>query len=305
MHDDIKIMRAAFERVKELELVYEDSIPWKAIQEGFSYSGEKVLLANQVQGIFKPKVISRGPISIKTTLPKGDRENIYNDHLTDSGFYQYSLEAGDPRGERNVLLWQALEDKTPFIYFHAIAPAIYKALWPCFVRSILPEKGYAEIAVGSIEYDAKPDKIYEMPSEVESKYHVRETKVRLHQASFREMVLNAYQHKCAITQLPIVILLEAAHIIPDSQVGEIQMVSNGISLSRLHHRAYDSNLIGIDSEYRIHISQELSVENGGPLLEQGIQNYSGTKITVPLQHNLKPNRDYLARRFEAFQIKNR
>ena len=57
MITDVDIIFAAFQRLNELELIYGDAIPWSAIKRGFDYSGTNVLLANQVQGIFKPKVI--------------------------------------------------------------------------------------------------------------------------------------------------------------------------------------------------------------------------------------------------------
>ncbi len=284
--------------------MYGDSIPWSAIKEGFFYAGQKVLLANQAKGIFKPKIMQRGPISIKTTIPRGNRANIYNDQLIDAGYYQYSLEKGDPHGERNVLLWHALEDSSPFIYFHAVVPSIYKALWPCFVRSILPDQRYAEIIIGRALSSLSEKPAYEIPQDIESRYLVRETKVRLHQASFREAVLGAYYHKCAVTGLPIPQLLEAAHIIPDSKIGDVQTVRNGVALSRLHHKAYDANLIGIDPDYKIHVSQRIFVENGGPLLNKGILEFDGRKIEIPGDIDCQPNKDYLARRFEEYQLQN-
>jgi len=54
-----------------------------------------------------------------------------------------------------------------------------------------------------------------VPDNIESRYMVGEIKFRLHQDSFREAVLSAYNNKCAITGLPTPKLLEAAHIIPD------------------------------------------------------------------------------------------
>lgn len=305
MTTDSDIIFSAFQRIQELELIYYDAIPWKAIQQGIEYSGRKVLLANLAKGIFKPIAMKRGPLSIKTTMPRGNNVNIYDDQMRDEGFYQYSLERGDPYGERNVLLWQALEDNAPFIYFYAVAPAIYKALWPCFVRNIHPELGYAEIIVGS----SLPDKTTQsarpiVPSEIESRYMVRETKIRLHQASFREAVLSAYNNKCAITGLPTPKLLEAAHIIPDQLIGDKQTVSNGIALSRLHHKAYDANLIGIDPDYKVHISDELNITNGGPLLKNGILDFNGKSLNIPKHEEMSPNRDYLARRFESYNRYN-
>lgn len=304
MPTDLDVIFTAFQRINELEMIYGDAIPWSTIKEGFEYSGSNVLLANQVQGIFKPKVMKEGVLSIKTTIPKGDNVNIYNDQFTDEGFYQYSLEQGDPYGERNVLLWQSFQGNSPFIYFHAVAPAVYKALYPCFVRNILPELGYSEIIVGSSLADAIVQDNIHVPDDIESRYMVRETKVRLHQASFREAVLSAYSYKCAITGLPTPKLLEAAHIIPDQLIGDKQTVSNGIALSRLHHKAYDANLIGIDPDYKIHISEELNVTNGGPLLERGILDFSGSKLVLPKNEAVLPNRDYLARRFETYKRYN-
>jgi len=305
LNNDAQILRAAFSRVQELENDYRDAVPWSAIQEGFTCLGESILFANQVQGIFKPKQMQRGPISIKTTMPKGDAVNIYNDQLTDEGFYQYSLEAGNPHGERNILLWQALEDKAPFIYFHALAPAVYKILYPCFVSKILPEEGYAIVIIGKTMVHDDYDMEFEFADEIESRYLVRETKMRLHQASFREAVLNAYKRRCAVTGLPVSQLLEAAHIIPDALIGDKQSVSNGISLSRLHHKAYDANLIGIDPDYTVHVSKDLIIEDGGPLLKHGILGFEGRKINVPANKALRPNRDYLARRFETYEIRSR
>ncbi len=303
MSQDLFILQAAFARVHELEQGYGDAVPWAAIRQGIEFNGESVLLANQVQGIFKPKQMERGPISIKTTIPKGDAVNIYNDQLTDDGYYKYSLETGDPRGERNTLLWQALEDQSPFIYFHAVAPAIYNILYPCFVSKILPDDGYAIITIGKALFESDEGLAFQA-DEIESRYLVRESKMRLHQASFREAVLSAYQRKCAVTQLPVPKLLEAAHIIPDALIGDKQSVSNGIALSRLHHKAYDSNLIGIDPDYRVHVCDELVIEHGGPLLEYGILQFNGKRLHVPVKKELQPNRDYLARRFETYQIKH-
>jgi putative restriction endonuclease len=305
LSDDAPILQVAFGRAQDLENAYEDAVPWAEIHKGITFAGESILLANQVQGIFKPKQMARGPISIKTTIPKGDAVNIYNDQLTDEGYYQYSLEAGDPHGERNVLLWQALEDHAPFIYFHAVAPAVYKILYPCFVNRILVAEGYAVITIGKTIFREANFIEYQVPDEIESRYIVRETKLRLHQASFREAVLNAYHRRCAVTGLPVPKLLEAAHIIPDSLIGDKQTVSNGISLNRLHHKAYDANLIGIDPDYKIHVSKELIIENGGPLLQHGILEFDGRSLTVPRNKNQRPNRDYLARRYEQYEIRNR
>jgi putative restriction endonuclease len=80
----------------------------------------------------------------------------------------------------------------------------------------------------------------------------------LHQASFRDAVLSAYGGRCTISHLPEPRLLDAAHIIMDAdeQLGQ-PIVSNGLPLTKIHHAAFDAHQIGIDTDYRIHVSARL------------------------------------------------
>jgi putative restriction endonuclease len=61
------------------------------------------------------------------------------------------------------------------------------------------------------------------------------------------LVLAAYDHRCAISNLPDDHLLDAAHIMADAHelMGQ-PVVANGIALSKIHHAAFDNHLIGID-----------------------------------------------------------
>jgi len=295
------LINAAFERVKALELMYGDAIPSSAIEEGFTFHSETVLLVNRVRGIFKPKQMADGVLSIKTTIPRDGGVNIYNDQLTDDGYYQYSLQAGDPRSNGNKCLWQAYEAKQPFIYFHAIAPAIYKALWPCFVDSIFPEEGHARILVGLAKPSTKIRKVeYTLPDNIESRYMVRESKVRLHQAAFRSAILDVYQNRCAVTAMVEPKLIDAAHIIPDAEVGESQLINNGIALSNLHHRAYDRGLIGIDPDYRIHVSDRIGDTLANDFVQSAFTDYDQKKLYLPRNVQSRPDKDSLAKRFEHF-----
>jgi putative restriction endonuclease len=306
------LINAAFKHVKQLELFYGDSIPAAVIEEFFQFNGEKVLLLNRAGGIFKPRQMAEGVLSIKTTMSRDGAASIYNDQLTDDGYYQYSLQKGDPRGSRNVCLWQAYENKQPFIYFHTIAPAVYKALWPCFIDEIYPGQGFARVLVGiakpsfntsssSLATSPASSFEYRVPDEIESRYLVRESKVRMHQASFRKAVLDVYQNKCAITGMAESRLIDAAHILPDAQTGTHQAVNNGIALSNLHHRAYDRKLIGIDADYNIHISEALDEIGGNDLVQKAFHRYDQKTLILPKTDQYKPNKDYLARMFESFK----
>jgi putative restriction endonuclease len=141
-----------------------------------------------------------------------------------------------------------------------------------------------------------------LPAAPERRYALREVKARLHQASFRDAVLAAYGGRCAISHLPEPRLLDAAHIVMDAdeQLGQ-PIVSNGLPLSKIHHAAFDANLIGVDPDFRIHVSDRLLDLHDGPFLEQGLKAMAGALIQLPKRRADDPDRDRLAFRFEQFR----
>jgi len=141
-----------------------------------------------------------------------------------------------------------------------------------------------------------------LPDTAERRYALREVKARLHQASFRHAVLAAYGGRCAISHIREPRLLDAAHIIvdADAQLGQ-PIVSNGLPLTKLHHAALDAHLIGIDPDYRIHVSDRLLEIHDGPFLELGLKGIAGTLIDRPRRFEDRPDRDRLAIRFEQFR----
>lgn len=303
MGNSQSIIQLAFKQTQRLELMYGDDIPWSAIEKGFKYGNEKIFLANKARGIFKPKQMSRGVLSIKTTIPREGRINIYSDEEGENGYFRYSLQQGDPRGGGNKHLWESLEDKIPFIYFYPVAPAVYKALWPCFITIIKPDEMYCEVVVGKqpvASIKKETSIVYEIPKPIEREYRIAESRMRIHQASFREQVLSAYDYKCAITGLPVPMLLEAAHITPDNDPKGDAIVTNGISLSKIHHRAYDANLIAIDPDFNVHISEQLLNMSDGPLLEEGLKAYQGKKISLPRNTSFAPDRSRLEDRYLVY-----
>jgi putative restriction endonuclease len=73
--------------------------------------------------------------------------------------------------------------------------------------------------------------------------------------------------RCAVSGLPEPLLLDAAHIASDKdgRLGQ-SVVHNGIPLSKIHHAAFDAHLIGIDPDYRLHVSERLVGQNDGQCL---------------------------------------
>lgn len=208
-----------------------------------------------------------------------------------------------PNNRHNQYLKQSCDSQAPLIYFYAVAEGVYKAIFPCFIERIYPEEMTCRVSVAS-EFGTFMENPQLRDSEawrIERRYALRETKARLHQAAFREQVINAYGSRCAMTGLPVRQLLDAAHIVPDSHALGVAHVNNGICLSRIHHRAFDANLIGISADYRLHVSQRLMDEKDGVILESGLKALHGTELNRPVERKNWPNQELLDLRFEEFK----
>ena len=138
-----------------------------------------------------------------------------------------------------------------------------------------------------------------IPDEIERRYVVREVKQRIHQAQFRGAVLPAYRDRCAICRLREVRLLDAAHIIADAEETGEPVVSNGLSLCSIHHRAFDEDLVGVAPDLRVHVSPRLLEDEDGPMLDV-LKGFHGTEIDAPTKRLWRPDPMRLAARFERF-----
>jgi putative restriction endonuclease len=127
------------------------------------------------------------------------------------------------------------------------------------------------------------------------------TQRRLHQQGFRERVLAAYRQCCAVCRLTHSGLLDAAHILPDCHPKGEPWVSNGLALCKIHHAAYDQNILGISGALEIKIRQDILLEVDGPMLRHGLQELDGKKLlVVPKSQSLRPRVEFLEERYREF-----
>ena len=61
------------------------------------------------------------------------------------------------------------------------------------------------------------------------------------------------------------------------------------------------DLLGIDADGIVHISERLLEIHDGPFLEHGIKSISGTRILPPTRLEDRPDKDRLDLRFQAFR----
>ena len=95
-------------------------------------------------------------------------------------------------------------------------------------------------------------------------------------------------------------LLDAAHIIPDTEPEGAPVVPNGLALCKLHHAAFDRQFLGVRPDYVIEVRQDILQESDGPMLQHGLKELHHTRLGVPRKPALRPDVKLLARRYEEF-----
>ena len=299
---DDKMRMTAFEQVQRLYDLHE-SLTTNDLKGGFNYEGNRIPLVNPQRGIFKPKKM-RYLLSIRTVFPAPGKKVWYDDQreihrriIESEDTLDYAFMGQDPNAADNQWLLEAFKNQVPVIYFLGIAPGRYQAIIPTFISGWDPNALIARVVFGV----PNQDNILIPQSIQERRYALRVVKQRLHQASFREAVIAAYNGRCAVSGLPERRLLDAAHIISDKNefMGQ-PVITNGLPLSKIHHSAFDSNLIGINPDYQLHVSERLLSQNDGPMLES-FKQLNGNKLRLPTRLIDYPDRERLALRFEEFR----
>ena len=299
---DTQMRMAAFEHVRGLNEVH-DLLTAKELKPGFVFGGERIPLINPQRGIFKPQQM-RFLLSIKTVFPRpgtkiwyDDQRDVHRQIFEGDETVDYAFMGGNPEAADNRWLREAFENQIAVIYFLGIAPGRYQTMLPVFISGWDAEALKARVAFGVIDREA----LAPPESALERRYALRSVKQRLHQASFREAIISAYNGRCALSRIPEPLLLDAAHIVPDKdeRLGQ-PVIPNGIPLSKIHHAAFDAHLIGIDPDYCLHVSDRLLSQSDGPMLE-ALKRLNGGTIHLPSRIKDRPDRDRLALRFERFK----
>lgn len=268
--------------------------------KGFEFQGKKVSLVSAAQGIHKPAILDL-PLSIFTTYTPPGEDRPYADDFDKNEFLLYKYRGTDPMHPNNVGLRKLMLGKLPLIYFQALKPSLYEAFWPS--RIVGDDRASLTFRIEIIDAEVVKEATAGAPDTDEfiRRYARLLTKRRLHQTTFRVHVLQAYRERCTICRFAHSDMLDAAHIIPDSDPRGAATVSNGLSLCKLHHSAYDRNLLGISPDYKIKIRRDVMDEEDGPTLKHGLQEFDGSTLAIlPHQSSLRPNRDHLEFRFERF-----
>ena len=297
---------AAFEWLSQQVATHGDVLPREVLAKGFVLDNTRVPLVGP-QGIFKPQVLRQAPLSI-TTSPDGP----YDDSFGPDNLLRYRYRGTDPMHPDNRRLRLAMERRLPLVYFHGVVPGKYLATWPIFVVADHPESLAFSVAVGDAQHMGFPvtgsiedsSFVSEDAASARRAYVTAAVRVRLHQRAFRERVLEAYHRQCAFCSLRHEELLDAAHILPDSEPEGEAAVRNGLSLCKLHHAAFDRYFLGLRPDLVIQVRPDILRETDGPTLVYAIQALHGAKIHFPRREALRPAPQLVEVRYQRFLESN-
>ena len=257
----------------------------------FEFGSHRERLIDQSRGIRNP----RGMIATLSIVSSSD--GPYRDRDTDDGFLRYDYRVGSDQGD-NRKLREAVRLGLPLILLRKIAKGQYLPVFP--VYAVVDDRPNRQFLV-ALDESLKLFGDVRHLSPDQRRYAERISRTRLHQPEFRGRVLLAYDRTCTVCALHHAELLDAAHIVPDGELLGEPVVNNGLSLCKIHHAAYDANIIGIDPESRVHVNEAILREQDGPMLRHGIQAMHGRLLASPSLSSDRPDPERLAIRFGRFR----
>jgi putative restriction endonuclease len=175
---------------------------------------------------------------------------------------------------------------------------------PVYIVGDDPGRLSFDVQVDDVAQLVRPAEPLDMVSEdraaIRREYVTSTVRRRLHQQAFRARVIEAYRTRCAFCRLRHQELLDAAHITADAAETGEPVVSNGLSLCKLHHAAFDRHFLTVRPDYVIEVRRSILEEEDGPMLLHGLKGMHGERIYLPRETSLQPDRDRLEARFAAF-----
>jgi putative restriction endonuclease len=296
---DSQVRLAAFRFLDEQTRIHGEVLARKTLERGFDFNDERVPLISP-KGIFTPRIMTL-PLTFCTVPPSMGKVRPYDDGFV-NGVFRYRYRGTDPSQRDNAGLRKCSELGLPLIYLYGVVPGEYIPVWPVFIVGDDPANLSFRVDVDDKNVISDKDLLIKgTGSEDKRRYITVETQHRLHQQSFRLRILRAYRERCAICHLQHEELLEAAHIVSDKHPLGEPIIPNGLALCKLHHAAFERNILGISPDYVIDIRRDILEETDGPMLKYGLQQIQGQSINTPKTPDWKPSRDLLAIRFDEFR----
>jgi len=299
---DAEVRQRAFQFLDDLRAIHGNALPREALERGFEFEGTRVRLVGP-QGIFKPAILPSMPLSI-TTAPETSRKlRPYDDSVGEGGVIFYKYRGTDPSHRDNAGLREAMHQQVPLVYFVGLREGWYHAEYPVFIVGDDPAQLSFRVQVDDRRVIGATEAGVAEPTTIARREYITVlAQRRVHQEEFRARVLAAYRECCAVCRLRHSELLEAAHILPDRHPQGDPVVPNGLALCKIHHAAFDRNILGVRPDLVIQIRRDILEEEDGPMLRHGLQELHGRGLVqVPRARELKPDPARLDERYQIFR----
>jgi putative restriction endonuclease len=299
---DAEIRRAALQELQRISEPTNGIVNRQQMEAGFVFGEERISFAHERVGIWRPKILNNpgAALSLTTVAVKPGVVRRYDDQVGGDDWFAYRYQGDDKNHWHNRAVRTAMELGVPLIYFYGLMPGVYEAVYPVYVVADDPANLTFRLAADAVGLGEKG--LMSGGGAIPLKeYATRQVKVRLHQHRFRELVLGAYGGRCTICRLGHTSLLDAAHIIADKDQRGQPEIPNGLSLCKIHHSAYDANILGITPLYTVEIREDILAERDGPMLRHGLQELNNQALVLPQSAADKPNPEYLEERYAAFR----
>jgi len=263
----------------------------------FHFEGERISLVDPQRGIRKPAVLDAA-LSFRTTYTPPVRRRhtrIRRDQMACSATSTAATTRCMPRTSRCGGPSSDTFPSSGSWEWHRVST--FRAI-RCGSSGDEPERLQFAVALDGAQLLVHPG---EAIASEERRYVERLTKLRLHQPVFRARVLQAYEKQCAMCLLRHVTLLDAAHIVPDGSPHGQPVVPNGLSLCKIHHAAFDQNILGVRPDLAVEVRRDILEEADGPMLRHGLQEMAGVHLMVPRRRDARPDPERLEERYEEFR----
>jgi putative restriction endonuclease len=289
---DARMRQAMFAHLDRLRAKHPDGIASQEINS-FVFDGQPVRLIVQ-PGIRKPAILTAA-LTIRTAFTPDGGVAPYADDIGSDGNLHYKWRGTDENHPDNRALREAMLRNAPLAYFLPVSRGVYEAIYPVFL--VEEHVSRHEFSVDVVD----GPRTIGVDVSIDRRYAHRLTLQRLHQALFRPKVLRAYESRCAVCRLAHVSLLDAAHILPDRHARGDAVVPNGLAMCKIHHAAYDANIIGVRPDRIVEVRNDVLTEIDGPMLRHGLQEMHGTRLFVPPSRRDRPDPSRLEERYEEFR----
>ncbi|MGA8417972.1 MAG: HNH endonuclease [Candidatus Dormiibacterota bacterium] len=263
----------------------------------FSFEGRRVPLMDPQRGIRKPAHLTAA-LSIRTRFTPPGQVPPYEDAEGPDGLLRYKYRGLDRNHPENVALREAYERRLPLVWFVGVAVGAYVPIYPIWIVGDEPAQLQFVVA---FDVAQRLVTVGNLSDEVQRRYVERLTRQRLHQPVFRIRVLTAYANQCAMCRLRYSSLLDAAHILPDGHPLGAAIVTNGLSLCKIHHAAYDNNLLGVRPDLVVEVRSDVRTQIDGPMLLHGLQEMAGVRLVRPRSRASQPDPERLEERYIEFR----